>query len=179
MNLKKWLNILKQFTDKKHPDPRFRYVYYNADTNELVATDTIRLFILNPMEKIFDKNVYVNVNKIKSYVKPEIFYDSILCFDEKGIDKRFPEYDKLIPDEMIKPVYTRILDLPTIVINVGSITGNGAIVKFDKKYDCLKQIKPDFCNIIYNGKEDKFMINGGVGSDEFKLLVIPVKGDLE
>ena len=55
MDLKKWLNILKHFTDKKYPDPRFRYVYYNANTNELIATDTFRLFILIQWKKYLIK----------------------------------------------------------------------------------------------------------------------------
>jgi hypothetical protein len=175
--MKQILNILKQFTDKKNPKVELRYVYYDSNKNQLIATDTRRLLIIEPNEKIMDTDVFVDVNNIATSNRPKIFYKNILCYFTKKIGN-YPNVEKILKqvlsDSKSKEYRTQ-LDLASVILNVGSIIKNQTIIQFDKKFSSLEKIKSNKYIIKYKNNKEPVVVECNYEEYKITLVVMPYK----
>jgi len=151
--MKKIVKIMKPFVEKNNPKTELTYIYYDSVNKRLVATDTIRLLIIE--KDLGDEDLYIDVHNKNECIDKIVIEDGfIACKTDKF---KYPNVDRIIPQYQNRLlVDNKNFTLVDAVFNTGSLSDINPLIKWSKKYDVL-EVESENINIIYDSENMPIM----------------------
>ena len=122
--MKKLLNVLKSFTDKKSELADLRYIKYDNENKELVALGK-RYLIAVKVELDINENVLIDINDLLNVYDGRI--EGFGFIKEKNL--KFRPYSKYIVQNPISYSIPKRFTLVDCIYNVGAISAKQIFVK--------------------------------------------------
>jgi len=160
--MKNIIKIMKHFVDKKFPRKELRYIYYDGDEHKLVATDTIRMLIIE--KDLGDESFYIDVYKLNELKDAVKVIDGFNCYNNKEL--KFVPYKKAIPEYKKFVHIKELTNLADVIINLGNlITDEKIFISWSKKYDAL-DLEAEDIKIFYENKKKPIIIKGLINTSK-------------